>query len=53
MAVVQPVTMPNGDIQDLPNTPPRHDAYDIANLLDQVEITNKPIVRTHIEIYMT
>ncbi|XP_063448062.1 serine/threonine-protein kinase B-raf-like isoform X3 [Mytilus trossulus] len=36
MAVVQPVTMPNGDIQDLPNTPPRHDAYDIANLLDQI-----------------
>jgi len=37
MAVVhKPVTM-NGDIQDLSNTPPRDDAYEITNLLDQVE----------------
>ena len=36
MAVVhKPVTM-NGDIQDLSNTPPRDDAYEITNLLDQI-----------------
>lgn len=37
MAVVhKPVQQMNGDIQDLSNTPPRDDAYEIANLVDQI-----------------